>query len=66
MSYPTILRLAQVMQRVGLRRSSIYSLMRTGQFPAAIKLGPRSVGWIEAEVHSWLSGRIEASRPNAG
>ena len=63
MSHSTILRLPQLKQLIGLSRSSIYSLMRGGEFPSAIKLGPRSVGWLESEIHSWLESRIEASRP---
>lgn len=64
MSATTIIRLTQVKQLIGLSRSSIYSLMRKGQFPTTIKLGSRSVGWVESEIHSWLASRIQASRPD--
>ena len=46
----------------GLKRSSIYAKMAAGSFPKAVKLGERSVAWIESEVQSWLHERISASR----
>ena len=58
----SILRRKQVQVRTGLSRSTIYERMKTGAFPKPVLLGPRAVGWIEAEVDQWLSERIEASR----
>jgi prophage regulatory protein len=53
-----ILRRAEVERITGLGRSSIYSLMATGQFPRAIHLSDRAVGWIEREVSEWQRARI--------
>ena len=36
----------------------LHQLVRAGRFPAPINLGCRSVGWIEAEIDSWLRARI--------
>ena len=33
-----------------------------GTFPAPVPLGGRVVGWIEAEVHAWLTARIAQRR----
>lgn len=57
-----ILRLPQVKNRVGLSRSSIYLAISRGNFPSAISLGARAVGWLESDINSWLVKRIEASR----
>lgn len=57
-----ILRRKQVQVRTGLSRSTIYERMKTGAFPKPVSLGPRAVGWIEAEIDRWLSERIAASR----
>ena len=57
-----ILRLAQVISRTALSRSTIYQLIANGDFPKQIKLGAYSVGWIEAEIDEWLSSRIAQSR----
>ena len=58
----TILRLPAVKTRTALSRSSIYKLVAAGIFPRPIRLGPRSVGWIEAEVDDWLDSRVAESR----
>jgi len=55
-----ILRRKQVEARTGLSRSTIYARIKTGKFPAPVSLGPRAVGWIENDVHRWLSDRIDA------
>ena len=62
----TILRIPAVKLRTALSRSSIYKLVAAGKFPRPIRLGPRSVGWIEAEVDEWLDRRIAESRGSAG
>lgn len=59
----TILRRKQVQVRTGLSRSTIYARIAAGTFPKPIDLGGgRAVGWIEAEIESWLQTRIEMSR----
>ena len=57
-----ILRLPAVIAATGLPRSSVYSLIATGQFPQGIKLGVRAVGWPAADVDDWIEQRIAASR----
>lgn len=57
-----ILRLPEVMSRTGLSRSTIYLKVSQGTFPLPVNLGPRAVGWVEAEVQEWLKQQIEASR----
>jgi prophage regulatory protein len=50
--------LAEVRARTGLPTSSIYALMAVGRFPRCIALGPRTVGWVEGELTSFLEDRI--------
>jgi prophage regulatory protein len=57
-----ILRLPTVIHRTGISRSTIYLMMSKGEFPEAISLGERAVGWIESEIDAWLEERIEVSR----
>lgn len=52
-----ILRLPEVMRRTGVRRSSIYSYLLEGTFPAALKLGERAVGWRECDIEAWIASR---------
>ena len=57
----TMLRFPTVKARTGLSRSTIYLRISRGTFPAPVSLGDRAVGWIEAEVHAWLTARIRAT-----
>jgi len=61
-AYVRLLRLPQVCQVTGLRRSMIYQLEAERRFPRRIKIGVRAVGWIEGEVQHWVRQRIEQSR----
>ena len=57
-----VLRLRQVCQVTGLCRSTIYQLEADKRFPRRIKVGDRSVGWIDREVQEWLADRVQRSR----
>lgn len=52
-----VLRRPEVEDRTTLGRSTIYKLISLGEFPAPIKLGSRSVGWVEGEIEEWLLSR---------
>ena len=58
-----ILRLAQVIERTGLKKTKIYELQSEAQFPMRVKITARAVGWIEQEVQAWLSGRVSKNNP---
>ena len=58
----TFLRLPAVKKRTGFESSQIYKLIKQGQFPKQIYLGPQSVAWLEAEVTDWMKERIRLSR----
>lgn len=60
---PTVmLPLPVVMKRVNRSKSTIYADIAKGKFPKPIKLGLRSIGFVEAEIEAWLRARIEESR----
>jgi prophage regulatory protein len=61
-SLQRILRLPDVMSRVGLRRASIYLHMTKGAFPKPISLSARAVGWLESDIDGWIAARIEVTR----
>ena len=54
------LRLPEVIQISGYRRTSIYELIKAGKFPAPVHLGPRAVAWLDSEVEVWMQERIDA------
>ena len=57
-----ILRLPDVIERVGFSRSSIYAFVDNGSFPKPVQIGIRAVGWLDSDVDDWISDRIEKSR----
>jgi len=57
-----LLRLPEVIDRVGLRRSAIYQRMSEGRFPRSRSLGPKCAVWIEAEIDAWI--RSIADKPH--
>ncbi|MFP1780583.1 helix-turn-helix transcriptional regulator [Lonsdalea quercina] len=54
----TLIRLSGVMKKTGFRKSWIYLLMKQGEFPQTVKIGARSVAWVESEVNDWIAARI--------
>lgn len=53
----TLLRRQQVIERVGLSRSSIYSYMSQNLFPRPIKIGARAVAWDVNAINEWIASR---------
>lgn len=59
---PMILTRKQVEAHTSLSRSFIYAAIAAGTFPPQIRLGQRSVGWLESEVTAWINTRVAESR----
>ncbi len=53
-----ILRLPQVVDATGETRSTIYKRILEGEFPKPVKLGAKSVGWVEDEIAAYNDARI--------
>jgi prophage regulatory protein len=58
-----ILRLTQVIERTGLKKTKIYELQSEGEFPMRVKITAHAVGWIEHEVQAWLAERVAKNNP---
>lgn len=54
----TILRLPPTLAKTGDSRSTHYAKVAAGLMPPAVRLGARSVGWVEREVDAVLAARI--------
>lgn len=50
----------KVKEETGLSKSTRWRLMKVGEFPQKIQLGPRAVGWRAEEVIEWVRSRNEA------
>jgi len=55
-----IIRLPEAIKKTGLSRSTIYTLVKRGDFPKQITLTPRTMGFLESEVDQWLADRVSA------
>jgi prophage regulatory protein len=55
-----LLRLPDVMERVGLSRSAIYAAMAEGEFPRPVRLTKRAVAWPASAIDAWITARVTA------
>lgn len=61
-----LLRRPDVERITGLSRSSIYAMMKIGEFPQSIPLTGRIVAWLQSEILEWVKSRIEIRKTNMG
>jgi prophage regulatory protein len=55
---PKIERLPEVLARTGLKRSTLYVLIRKQEFPRPVPLSARAVGWLTSAVDRWIEERV--------
>jgi prophage regulatory protein len=56
-----LIRLPDVIARVGIKRSMIYRLMGEGRFPRSRSLGPKCAVWVESEIDDWINAVVGAA-----
>lgn len=64
-----ILTTAQLLERIPLRRQTIWRMVREGRFPPPVRLTSSRLGWRWSAVLQWLSERERsplARRPYFG
>ncbi|MEQ1965171.1 AlpA family transcriptional regulator [Xenorhabdus khoisanae] len=61
-SKESLIRLPEVQRRTGYSKAWIYRLIKEDKFPKQVKIGPRSVAFIESEIDGWVDQRIAESR----
>jgi prophage regulatory protein len=61
-----LLRCESVTAKTGLERSAIYQRMQRGEFPKQVRLGPKSVGWLESEIDAWIAERVRQRDERCG
>jgi prophage regulatory protein len=52
-----MLRIVDVVRRVGLGRSTVWRMVQEKTFPAPRRLGPRAVAWLERDIANWVLSR---------
>ena len=53
-------RRTEVEKITGLSRTTIYKMMKAGEFPRPIRLTRKAVGWAESAIAEWLESREAA------
>lgn len=56
------LRKNAVADLVGWHPVHVMREARAGRFPAPVKIGPNSVGFVESEVQDWMEAKAESCR----
>ncbi|ELY5911285.1 helix-turn-helix transcriptional regulator [Cronobacter sakazakii] len=54
-----LLRITDVINLTGLPKSTIYLKVKNNQFPSQVKIGSRSVAWVENEIQEWIKNNIQ-------
>lgn len=57
-----LLRLGDVLERIGMSRAWLYLAMSQGSFPRPVRLGRRAVAWRESDISAWQGGLPVASK----
>jgi predicted DNA-binding transcriptional regulator AlpA len=60
---PTLLKIDEVCEKIGVKKSTVYKWMDEQKFPRPLKLSPTCVRWREDDVAIWLQ-EIEAPGGN--
>lgn len=55
----SILRLPNLIKKIGISRSGVYQHVNEGLLPPQVKIGERSVVWINDEIEQILAARIQ-------
>ena len=56
MAAARVIRMPEVLRRVGVSRATVYRWIANGAgFPRPVKLGVRAVGWRSDEIEAWLA-----------
>ncbi|MEY0768172.1 AlpA family transcriptional regulator [Providencia huaxiensis] len=57
-----LIRLPEVMRRTGYAKAWLYVLIARNEFPKPVKIGTRSIAFVESEVDEWVANKIAESR----
>jgi predicted DNA-binding transcriptional regulator AlpA len=52
-----LLRLPELEGTVSLKKSTIYGMVKRGEFPAPVQVSARCVAWRSSAVAAWLASR---------
>lgn len=58
-----LLRLSDVEARTGLKKSTLYALMQSGDLPPSVRLSARAVAWHEQDIDRFILERVRSKVP---
>lgn len=62
-----LIRLPEVENLIGCKKSTVYTMVKEGTFPKPIRLSARMVAWPETAVMQWMQDRInQTTEPRVG
>ena len=53
-----ILPISVVLDRVCMSKTTLYRLIKAGEFPKPILVGRQRVGFLESDIDAWINTRI--------
>ncbi len=59
-----VIRMKELVSKIGYARSTIHALIKEGRFPEPFKLVPngRANGWLEETIDKWMQDRANEIR----
>jgi prophage regulatory protein len=65
--FPRLLRLRDVEEFAGLKKTQIFEHVHDGSFPPPVKItqGGRAIAWDESELVAWRAARLAARNKGA-
>ena len=57
-SVPRLLRLPDVLKRVGLSRAQVYKLMAQDRFPKQVKIDQKVSAWDSLAIDDWIASLL--------
>ena len=56
------IRLPELLQWLGVGRSTVYAWEADGLIPPRRQIGPRAVGWLRREMREWIKQRPQVNK----
>lgn len=63
MELDRILRMRDVLDCTGLSKSTLYRIIRDGEFPKPVRITSQLVGWRASVIQEWIESREPVSSP---
>lgn len=54
-----LIRIQEMMDKVGIAKSTVWYMVKEGKFPKPKKLSPRVTVWVEAEIDEFIKNIID-------